>query len=423
MKMTPDAPPVAPAAPAPQVRSPRAHEADPVLAQALFALWSGDPAVSIDSPPGAGKTRLITHLAAQLSERAGMRVAIAAQTRAQAYDVANRAAAAGAEVTFLHKHKAPRPAELDAAVRLASAKTLHRATAVVVATTARWQWTPLHSFHADVLLVDEAYQMTFANLGGLGALADQVALVGDPGQIDPVVVARTDRWEHRSDGPHVPAPTALLAAHGEAVTTLQLPCTWRLGPQTTDLIRPLYSIPFESARSERTAVRTGQDLPEVAQHPVHVTAGPADATLLLAAADAVREHITSTQVRDDMGNMLPVEPGDVAVIAPHVEQATLIAAALSDLPDVFVGTINQAQGLEREVVVAVHPLAGYPDAPTFATDLGRLCVALSRHRTHLTLVTDQRTPDVLGDAAAQDPDNEAAQMNLRILESLTAATK
>lgn len=423
MKMTPDAPTVAPPAPSPAARTPRAHEGDPVLAQALFALWSGDPAVSIDSPPGAGKTRLITHLAAQLSERAGMVVAISAQTRAQAYDVANRAAAAGADVTFLGKHKAPRPIELDDAVRLVSSKTLHRASAVVVATTARWQWTPLRRFHADVLLVDEAYQMTFASLGSLGALADQVALVGDPGQIDPVVVARTDRWEHRSDGPHVPAPTALLAAHGEAVTTLQLPCTWRLGPRTTALIRPLYSIPFESARPERTAVRHGLDLPEAGHQPVRVTAGPADANLVLAAANAARDHIGSTLVRDHDGHLTTVLDRDVAVIAPHVEQATMIAAALSDLPDVFVGTINQAQGLEREIVIAIHPLAGYPDAPAFATDLGRLCVALSRHRTHLTLVTDQRTPSVLTDTIAQDPENEAARMNLRILDDLTAAAK
>ena len=54
----------APAAPAPKPAAP--HETDPAVAAALFAAWSGDPAVVVASPPGAGKTRLVVHLAEQL---------------------------------------------------------------------------------------------------------------------------------------------------------------------------------------------------------------------------------------------------------------------------------------------------------------------------------------------------------------------
>jgi hypothetical protein len=66
---------------------------DPVTAQVLMSVWSGDPAVLVPSPPGAGKTRLVVLLAAALSHRAGLRVGIAAQTRAQSLDVARRLAA------------------------------------------------------------------------------------------------------------------------------------------------------------------------------------------------------------------------------------------------------------------------------------------------------------------------------------------
>ena len=79
-----------------------AHQTDPTLAAALFAAWSGDPAVVVASPPGAGKTRLVVHLAEQLHRRAGLEVAIAAQTRAQALDVTNRAVAVGAQVALRH---------------------------------------------------------------------------------------------------------------------------------------------------------------------------------------------------------------------------------------------------------------------------------------------------------------------------------
>ena len=62
----------------------------PQTARALLAAWSGDPLVIVPSPPGAGKTRLVVLLAAALAEKAGMRVGVAAQTRAQAEQIARR---------------------------------------------------------------------------------------------------------------------------------------------------------------------------------------------------------------------------------------------------------------------------------------------------------------------------------------------
>ena len=56
-------------------------------------------------------------------------------------------------------------------------------------------------------------------------------------------------------------------------------------------------------------------------------------------------------VGDGDGHERPLQPNDVAVITPHVEQAGAVAARLADLPGVLIGTANQAQGLEREAVV------------------------------------------------------------------------
>jgi len=88
-------------------------EEDPAVAAALFAAWSGDPAVVVASPPGAGKTRLVIHLSDQLQRRAGLHVAIATQTRAQALDVTNRAARIGAAVGLLGVRDSRRPLSLD----------------------------------------------------------------------------------------------------------------------------------------------------------------------------------------------------------------------------------------------------------------------------------------------------------------------
>ncbi|MCA1673415.1 MAG: AAA family ATPase, partial [Actinobacteria bacterium] len=83
--------PIAPG-PAPR-RLPRLVAGSPT-AKALAALWSGDPAVVVESPPGAGKTTLVITVASHLAGRAKLRVAVAAQTNAQALDLANRLSAA-----------------------------------------------------------------------------------------------------------------------------------------------------------------------------------------------------------------------------------------------------------------------------------------------------------------------------------------
>ena len=398
-----------------------AHQHDPILAAALFSAWSGDPAVVVASPPGAGKTRLVVHLAEQLHRRAGLSVAIAAQTRAQALDVTNRAAALGASVALLGGHKSSRPLGLDPKARyLEGAAYLSRWRGVAVATTARWLWVPERQYTADVCIVDEAWQLTYANLGGLAPLSAQVVLVGDPGQIAPVVTGNTSRWQAWVSGPQCPAPQALIAGYPTAVTLLRLPHTWRLGPQTTALIQPAFyaDLPFVSARPPRHLVLAGRVLPELSAQPVTALAGPGDASLATTAAGRARDLLELGSVVDEHGHERRLRPEDLAIITPHVEQASAIAARLADLPGVLIGTANQAQGLEREAVVVIHPLAGYREAPAFAVDTGRLCVALSRHRAHVTVVLDVATEAVLRHAQAEAPSNTTLAIQRSVLTVL-----
>jgi hypothetical protein len=397
------------------------HETDPVLAAALFAAWSGDPAVVVASPPGAGKTRLVVHLAEQLHRRAGLVVAVAAQTRSQALDLAGRAAAAGAKVGLLGSREDRRPAGLDPrATFLAGTAQLSHWRGIVVATTARWLWVNERAFSADICIVDEAWQMTYADLGGLGPLSAQVVLVGDPGQIAPVVTGNSSRWHTWSAGPQRAAPEALLAAYPEAVTRLQLTQTWRLGPRTTALIQPAFypDLPFASARPPRHLEISGSPLPEVSVAIVRPKAGPGDPLIASAVTERVRELLDGAVVVSPDGSPKRLRPDQVAVVTSHVEQASAVAARLADVHGVLVGTANQVQGSEREAVVVIHPLAGYREAPTFATDSGRLCVALSRHRAHATVIVDSDTDLVVGRSLAEDPHNSALAVQRRVLTAL-----
>jgi AAA domain len=399
------------------------HQSDPTVAAALFAAWSGDPAVVVASPPGAGKTRLVVHLAEQLHRRAGLKIAIATQTRAQALDVASRTAAIGGRVGLLGARESQRPEGLDhRALYLQGVARLRSWSGIVVATTARWLWTNEREYTADVLVADEAWQMRYSDLGGLGPLSAQVVLVGDPGQIAPVVSGDARRWRDWSAGPQRAAPEALLAAYPESVTQLRLPHTWRLGPATTALIQPAFyaELPFDSVRPPRHVEQAGAPLGELAIQLVTPVAGPGDPIIAAAAAQRVREVLQDGTVVAGDQVAVPLQAADVAVIAPHVEQASAVAARLSDLPDVLVLTANQAQGLEREAVVVIHPLVGYREAPAFAVDAGRLCVALSRHRAHATVILDTETDLVLRQAQAEDPSNAALAIQRRVIAALSS---
>jgi hypothetical protein len=59
-----------------------------------------------------------------------------------------------------------------------------------------------------------------------------------------------------------------------------------------------------------------------------------------------------------------------------------------------VETANKLQGLEFDIVIAWHPLAGIPDPDEFHLDHGRLCVLLTRHR-HACIVLGRASDRIL----------------------------
>jgi energy-coupling factor transporter ATP-binding protein EcfA2 len=395
--------------------------AAPETARVLFAAWSGDPAVVVPSPPGAGKTRLVTLLAAAISHRAGMRVGVAAQTREQAVQIARRIGdLPGVRAKLLWPAKAPRAnSGATPAVQGAQAGFPAEGGGVLIATTARWLFASPRDLGCDLMIVDEAWQSTYADLGALGAFAGQIVCVGDPGQIDPVVTGATTRWARAPHGPHLPAPDALRAAHGDAVAVIALQHTWRLGPATTALIQPAFypELPFTSRRPPEHITGPAGLLPELAHRAVTTTAGPADAALTGACEQRVHDLLDGHALTTAEGTRA-LTAGDIAVVTAHVNQASAVRAMLADHPDVLVGTANQLQGLERHAVVVLHPLAGYRDLDSaFGADAGRACVMFSRHRAHLTVIADDLTPGVLARAAG----HPAAALHAALFAGLLTA--
>lgn len=391
----------------------------PMLARVLLAAWGGDAAICCPACPGAGKSRLVALLAGALAHRVGLRVAVAAQTREQAAELSRRTAAVSDRASLIVSGAGKKPVTVDG-IRTVAGRSVRwqysTGGEILIGTAARWLYVDPNLAGADVLLVDEAWQCTYADLGALGALARQVVCVGDPGQVAPVVTGSTERWEGQATGPHQPAPAALLAAHGEAITVHELTNSWRLGPQTCALVSQHFypQMPFTSRRPDEAVIAPdGTVLPEIVARPTEARNGPTDPALLSALAERVRELTWHDYRRGGRCEALTAQ--DIAVVVPHVAQAGAVRALLADMPDVLVGTVNALQGLERPAVVALHPMAGYRSAESFALDAGRMCVTLSRHRAHLTIFTDPATAPLLDTAAADDPQAEQARAVLAAL--------
>lgn len=367
---------------------------EPVTAEIMLRVWSGDPVTVVPSPPGSGKTRLVVLLAAALAHQAGLRVIIAAQTRAQAEQIGERLEAVTDKSRLIVAAKG-RTNYRGKKLRGRHVAWAGAGGGILVATTARWLFSNESALKADVLLVDEAWQCTYADLGAIGALADQVVCVGDPGQIEPVVTGNARRWEDNPTGPQVAAPDALIAAHGDAVGVVRLRHSWRLGAETSALISDVYyrDLPFTSKRPAEHLERGGTVVPEVVRQTVTTRSGVCDSVLAETAARRVRALMACERVTAE--GRAAITGKDVAVVVPHVAQAAQVSALLSSwAPDVLVGTANTLQGIERVAVVAYHPLVGRRDAAQFALEPGRACVALSRHRAHVSVICDDAAPDL-----------------------------
>jgi intein/homing endonuclease len=348
----------------------------------------------------AHNSRLIVTVASHLSVRGDMRVAVACQTTVQALDLANRfaQAAPATRVTLLGPSKSLRPDRLDSAVfHQNTAGKISQEAGVVIATTAKFQWINPEAYFADILLVDEAYQSTWADFAACAPVARQVLMVGDPGQIPPVVTGDVSRYRPMRVPPHMPAPDALEMTQGDNVLRYQLPDTWRCGPQTAKVLQPLYPFAFGSRRPDQALHVGGQAAPEMAVERVEGYGGADDPALADAVAARVRHHVANGTLVEPDGTRREVLPGDVAVVVAHNAQVAAVRARLSDLVarGTVIATTERLQGAEFDVVVAWSPLAGKRSLSDFDLQPGRLCVMLSRHTKHLTVVERHDTRDVL----------------------------
>ena len=387
------------------------------LQEILKLLRSGERVVIVDSPPGAGKTELLTMISAQLFAD-GQRCLVATQTNAQAHSVVERICQKRDQipVVFYHarsgsggglakdlRNKYPNRVRI-----VLSARELPDGPCIVVGNSHKWIWTRLHpSF--DVLVVEEAYQLPDYRFHQLTGFAGQCVLVGDPGQIPPIVNCQVENWKGNPSGPQIPAPASLLHRFPRT-PVVRLPVSRRLVADSVEFVQPafypLHSFTALAKDGERslTVDRGGEDGLDLAIDAVAAGASMIQVALPEAmtgqadpGAAATIEHLIQRLIkrraayRDALepNSSKELQPSDIGVVCANVTQAVAVrrrlpAEWLQGSPGVserlVVETADRFQGLECTIVIVHHPLSGRFEATDFQMSVGRLCVMLSRHR-------------------------------------------
>jgi hypothetical protein len=430
-----------------------AERADAALSAVLDTQWRRDPAIIVDSPPGAGKTGVVERLAMQSVAMLGERVMITTQTNEQAFDLVRRLANGFPRFrSFLFaKESLLIPLDVTALRNVTLVSDLAKVPPgpqVVVSNAAKWSWVqgaaaPLFALN----VVDEAYQLPDYGFHQIAGLAERHAHIGDPGQIAPVIRAELERWRCDPAGPHVAAPRALLQRYPQ-ITSLTLPVTRRLVQDTVNLVQPAFypGLQFEALTRERALrfgvpgiipVDTPLDAVADGESIVMVELPPAigcyddpelAAEIVWTIARVLRRR---PKITDRTGRMVDVEPAMLGVACAQVAQVSAIRERLAEigLEDVFVETANRFQGLERPLMFVQHPLSGRADATAFHLDAGRLCVLLSRHSVGCWLFSragieqQLRRYAPIGDRSLgiyEDPEYDGWRANVYLVQALRA---
>lgn len=406
----------------------------------------------VKAPPGSGKTRLLLETVAHAVAR-GDRAAIAALTNAQADDICRRLATEHKAVSCIRlaSSGSTPPKGFPAKVRWETkASELPDAPLVVVGTAAKWGLAQLTT-PFDFVFVDEAWQLGWADFMLLGQVSERFVLIGDPGQISPVVAVDVSRWETAPLPPHEAAPEVILRTRKKDAVALKLPGTRRLPWDTTDLVQRFYDFPFGSwaglgERHVRPRKGSGHRLDKVLDRLADTTTiaaalptppeGPPlerDHEIAALAAELVERVLDRESAALVDGEETRLRPEDIGLCATHRVMNTAMHLALpaSLQGRVRVDTPERWQGLERKLMIVVHPLSGVVRPSSFDLETDRLCVMASRHKAGLVIVSrdhvgatlDEHLPSAQQAVGRPDVEGRGHAQNLAFWQALAQAER
>jgi len=360
--------------------------------------------LAIQGPPGSGKTfsggEMICALVAQ-----GKKVGVTATSHKVIQNLLEAVGKAAREkgIDLRLAHKADEDDTADNETPITALKNNEAALAALRSGQAdalggtAWLWAREEFANAvDVLFVDEAGQMSLANVVAVSAAAKSIVLLGDPQQLD-----QPQKGSH-PEGVNVSALAHLLGDHQTIPEDrgIFLPVTWRLAPSLCAFTSELF---YERKLTSKPGLQH--------QRIIGVGAGELDGSGLrvvevahsgnrnssmeeVEAIARIVERLTAAGVRwvDEEGVKRQMTGADVLVVAPYNAQVVRLAERLA-ATSARVGTVDKFQGQQAPVVIYSMATSRPEDAPRgmeFLYSLNRLNVATSRAKCLAILVASPR---------------------------------
>ena len=375
------------------------------LDSALRIAGIGDFGVlPIQGPPGTGKTYTAARMICELV-RKGRRVGITANSHKVIAnllgEVMNAAEASSLDLRAVRKITNQPEEETPQGVTLTRDngevfQELEGSCQVAAGTA--WLWARPEALETvDVLVVDEAAQMSLTNVLAVSHAGRNLVLVGDPQQLDqPTQGVHPEGTDGSARGHLLGDRQTISADQG-----LFLEETWRLHPDVCAFTSEVF---YE----DKLTVRPGLGRQEVKSLgpitgtglrfvPVSHAGNQSSSAEEVEAVVSLVNGLTDGASRwiDRYGQEHPIGLDDVLIIAPYNAQVFKIQERL---PGANVGTVDKFQGQEAPVAIYSMATSAPEEAPhgmEILYSLNRLNVATSRARCVCILVgsPDLFTPE------------------------------
>ena len=360
-------------------------DGDLPTATSLAIAAMADTTLAIQGPPGTGKT-YVSALAIVDLVRAGRRVAVSSNSHKAIGNlleaVADRARAEGLPCRVVQKASDDGDDDAHPGIILVADNDAPEIAAAHVVGATAWHFARYDAPAFDHLVIDEAGQVSLANVLAMSRAARNIVLVGDPMQLPQPIQGTHPGDSGRScleylvDGKRVvPADRGVF-----------MPISRRMHPTVCRYISTaVYEGRLDSdgaAGSQRLTAADGTDLVGAGMRAVEHTGRSQTSPEEIAAIRSRIDEVVGATYRDRTGATRVVGLGEVLVVAPYNAQVNALRAALPAA--VRVGTVDRFQGQEAPVCLVSMTTSSGEELPrdiAFLFSINRINVAVSRAQT------------------------------------------
>jgi uncharacterized protein len=357
---------------------------------AAFLADADGIALSLQGPPGTGKTTVTAELIARLSAQ-GQRIAVSSNSHPAINHLLKQCQKAvdcrgGTAKVVKCMGSSPRPDDESTfggtAVSCALQKQLRPEMAVVGGTAFVFAKHDADPF--DLLVIDEAGQVSLANLLAMARCARNILVVGDQQQL-----SQPTRAAHPEDS-GLSCLDYMMANHAVVPPDrgVFLATSWRMPPVLTAVVSELFyegQLQPASKNSDNQVDWDGQEqglVFEPVSHSDNSTVSEEEVEHIAALVERLHGR-PYQRVRLDQGELKTVKGvltgKDILITAPYNMQVNRLQKRLGD--KARVGTVDKFQGQEAPVAILSLTASDGDSAPRgidFLLDPNRLNVAISR---------------------------------------------